>query len=102
MSNETKAEIKNINQITKVKENISQDVYFEDIYTFPIELNCQKERDTRKKRNMEIGLRLQEEREQAKWDKLEQRQAATNKRNRNSSMDNAKEGADGVGMMGSG
>ena len=40
MSNETKAEITDIKEITKAKEKVNQEVYFEDIYTFPIELNC--------------------------------------------------------------
>ena len=48
-------------------------MYFEDILTFPIELRCQKDRNEKKRRNLEIGQRLQEEREQLLWEKKEQK-----------------------------
>ena len=46
-------------------------MYFEDIYTFPIELNAKKERVERKRRNLDIGQRLQEEREAQLWERKE-------------------------------
>lgn len=47
-------------------------MFFEDIYTFPIEMRCERDRKVRKRRNLDIGQRLQEEREQDKWEKREE------------------------------
>ena len=38
-------------------------------------MNAKKERETRKRRNLDIGKQLQEDRDQEKWDKLEQKLA---------------------------
>ena len=63
MSEQTKLELKSIQGICKEKEKVKADVYFEDIYTFPIELRCKKDRDYQKKRKMNIGQKLQDERQ---------------------------------------
>ena len=44
MSDETKKELQEIKRIPKEKEKVKQEVFFEDIYTFPIELNAKKDR----------------------------------------------------------
>lgn len=55
MSESTKQEIQALRQIKKDKEMAKQEVFFEDIYTFPIEMNAKKERENRKRRNFDIG-----------------------------------------------
>jgi predicted nucleic acid-binding protein len=55
MSESTKQEIQALRQIKKDKELVKQEVFFEDIYTFPIEMNAKKERENRKRKNFEIG-----------------------------------------------
>ena len=55
MSDSTKLEMSEIASIQRQKEQSSQEVYFEDILTFPIELRCQKDRNERKRRNLDIG-----------------------------------------------
>lgn len=62
MSDETKNELAQIRSIQQKKAETKQEVYFEDIMTFPFELNCHKERAERKRRNLDIGQRLQEDR----------------------------------------
>lgn len=49
--------------MAKEKCEVKQDVFFEDIYTFPIELNAKADRETRKRKNLDIGKKLQDERE---------------------------------------
>lgn len=71
MSDTTKNELSEIASIQRKKEESVQEVYFEDILTFPIELRCQKDRNERKRRNLDIGQKLQDQREQLMWEKRE-------------------------------
>ena len=54
-----------------MKRETKQEVFFEDIYTFPIELHAKQDRQQKKRKKLDIGKKLQEEREKEKWDKME-------------------------------
>ena len=55
MSKDTRLEISNIQQISKAKKESKQEVFFEDIYTFPIELNAKQAREALKRKKLDIG-----------------------------------------------
>lgn len=55
MSKDTRLEISNIQQITEAKKETKQEVFFEDIYTFPIELNAKQAREALKRKKLDIG-----------------------------------------------
>lgn len=46
--------------MAKVKREVKQEVFFEDIYTFPIELNAKADRVNAKRKNLDIGKKLQD------------------------------------------
>ena len=105
MSESTKQEIQALRQIKKDKEMAKQEVFFEDIYTFPIEMNAKKERENRKRRNFDIGKQLQEDREQEKWDKFENRLALSRDNGQNQRPKTGQEvspDAEKGGMLGGG
>ena len=60
MSKDTRLEISKIHQISKAKKEMKQEVFFEDIYTFPIELNAKQAREALKRKKLDIGQKLQE------------------------------------------
>ena len=77
-------------------------MYFEDIYTFPIEMRHKKDRQERKRKRLDIGQRLQEEREQELWDRKEERLALGKKIRPRTGNDSQVDAAGGDGKIGMG